>query len=88
MKPVTLPSVAKDQVEFWMKSPTLTLLAEGAGHWAALKSLADTGRIVGAKFHDARIAAICLQHGIAELWTADCDFSRFPELKTRNPLVS
>ncbi len=37
--------------------------------------------------HDARIAAICLAHGVSELWTADRDFSRFPELKARNPLV-
>lgn len=32
-------------------------------------------------------AAICLNHGIAMLWTADRDFSLFPELKTRNPLL-
>jgi predicted nucleic acid-binding protein len=37
--------------------------------------------------HDARIAAICLQHGVSELWTADRDFSRFPKVKVRNPLV-
>jgi len=24
---------------------------------------------------------------VAELWTADRDFSLFPELKTRNPLL-
>ncbi|MEJ7726221.1 MAG: hypothetical protein WKH47_04295 [Actinomycetes bacterium] len=38
--------------------------------------------------HDARIAGICLAHGVTELWTADRDFSRFPGLRTRNPLVS
>lgn len=37
--------------------------------------------------HDARIAAICLNHRVAELWTADRDFSVFPGLKTRNPLI-
>jgi hypothetical protein len=37
--------------------------------------------------HDARIAALCLQHGVSELLTADRDFSRFPALRTRNPLV-
>lgn len=25
--------------------------------------------------------------GVAELWTVDRDFSRFPALKTRNPLA-
>jgi len=36
--------------------------------------------------HDARVAAICLAHGVRELLTADRDFSLFPELRTRNPL--
>ena len=35
-----------------------------------------------------RIAAICIENGVTELWTADRDFSRFPQLKTRNPLVA
>jgi len=36
----------------------------------------------------AAIAAICLSHGVTELWTADRDFSYFPELRTNNPLVA
>jgi predicted nucleic acid-binding protein len=39
--------------------------------------------------HDARIAAaLCLHHGVAALWTADRDFSRFPELPASNPLIA
>lgn len=38
--------------------------------------------------HDARIAACCLLGGVGELWTVDRDFSRFPALKTRNPLIT
>jgi predicted nucleic acid-binding protein len=34
------------------------------------------------------VAAICLHNGISMLWTADRDFSRFPELKTSNPLIA
>jgi len=37
--------------------------------------------------HDARIAAICLAHGVREFWSADRDFSRFPDLNVVNPLV-
>lgn len=38
---------------------------------------------------DARIAALfCIQNGVTELLTADRDFGRFHELKTRNPLIS
>ena len=36
--------------------------------------------------HDARVAALCIAHGVTELWTADRDFGRFPDLVTRNPL--
>ena len=38
--------------------------------------------------YDARIAAVCLAHGVEELWTADRDFGRFPSLRTRNPLAT
>jgi predicted nucleic acid-binding protein len=43
--------------------------------------------VVGPRIHDARIAALCIQHGVDEIWTADRDFSRFPGIKTRNPLL-
>jgi len=34
-----------------------------------------------------RIAAICLNHGVSELWSADRHFMDFPPLKLRNPLI-
>ena len=37
--------------------------------------------------HDARGAALCITRGVTELRTADRDFSRFPNLETRNPLL-
>jgi len=33
------------------------------------------------------IAALCLQHGVSELRSADRDFPGFPQLKVRNPLL-
>jgi len=45
-------------------------------------------KVAGPRIHDARIAAVCLAHGVTELWTADRDFSRFPALRTRNPCVA
>jgi hypothetical protein len=36
--------------------------------------------------HDAHIAALAVEHGVTELWTADKDFARFPGLRIRNPL--
>jgi uncharacterized protein len=50
--------------------------------------LLTAGKIAGAQVHDARIATLCLQHGVRELWSADRDFSRYPALKVVNPLVS
>ena len=37
--------------------------------------------------HDARIATLCHRHGVTTLYSADRDFSRFPDLYTENPLV-
>jgi predicted nucleic acid-binding protein len=45
------------------------------------------GKVTGPLVHDARVAALCLSHGIRELWSADRDFDRFPQLKVTNPLV-
>ncbi len=78
---------AQAQVEIWMESPSLSLIGEAPQHWATLAKLATQAKVQGGAIHDARIAAICLDHGISELWTADRDFSRFPGLRVRNPLV-
>jgi len=75
------------QVEAWMESPSLLLIGESQGHWTELIKLVQNGKVQGPKIHDARIAAICVEHGVREFWTADRDFSRFPALKTINPLV-
>ncbi len=69
-----------------MNSPSLVLLAETEIHWPTLQSVATQGRVTGGQIHDARIAAICIQHGVRELWSADRDFGRFPALKVINPL--
>jgi len=83
--PSTAPQ-AIGQVEAWLESPSLALLAESGDHWSALKGLLLAGRVAGPLVHDARVAALCLQHGVRELWTVDRDFSRFPALTVTNPL--
>jgi len=85
--PPTGLEAALDQVAAWLESPSLVLLAEGSGYFPKLSSLLVNGRVVGPRVHDARVAAICADHGVGELLTADRDFSRFPALKTRNPLA-
>jgi uncharacterized protein len=85
--PPTSQDQAADQISAWLESPSVVVLSEGATHWAALRELLQTGKVTGPLVHDARIAALCLSHGVSELWTADRDFGRFPRLKAVNPLV-
>lgn len=84
------PPSAPDQAMLSMRElsavPHLRLIGETTNHLGILGEICRPG-VSGAKMHDARIAAICLGHGVRELWTADRDFSYFPELRTRNPLV-
>lgn len=85
--PPTPQAQALDQIDAWLQSPSVVLLAESAAHWSALRGLLAQARTVGPAVHDARIAALCLQHGVRELWSADRDFGRFRALKVLNPLV-
>ncbi len=54
------------------------------GHCETLTTVA---KIAGPAIHDARIVALCVAHGVSELWSADRDIARFAGLKTRNPLA-
>lgn len=78
---------ATEQVSAWMASPSLVLLGEPTDYWPTLQGLLASSRAVGPKVHDARVAALCIAHGVRELWSADRDFSAFAGLDTRNPLV-
>lgn len=84
--PTPVP-VAVEAVGALLEAPRLVLLSEAGGYWEALRGLLDKGLLAGPIVHDARIAALCRVHGVSELWTADRDFSRFPDLALRNPLV-
>jgi toxin-antitoxin system PIN domain toxin len=86
-QPASSLEQAIDQVEAWSESPSLSWLAEGDGYWHELRQAIVPARVVGPRIHDARIAALCSLHNVRELWTQDRDFSRFPDLRTRNPLV-
>jgi toxin-antitoxin system PIN domain toxin len=85
--PPTPLARALDQVDAWVESPTLVLLAESPTHWPTLRPLLAKARVAGAQVHDARVEALCRQHGVRELWSADRDFSRFAGLAVVNPLV-
>jgi len=86
--PPTPPEDAMAQIACWLESPTLVLLHEGDGFWETLQGLLHDSAVQGGAVHDARIAALCVRHGVKRLFSADRDFSRFPELATENPLRS
>lgn len=76
------------QVRAWIASPTCRLLSETPQHRTLLEAVIKTSRVRGGAIHDARIAAICIGHGVSELWSVDRDMSRFPGLRIVNPLVA
>jgi uncharacterized protein len=86
-KPASTLTEALGFVDALLASPQLHLLSESPGYFEKLRNIATIARLKGPRIHDARIAALCLHHGVSELWSADRDFSAFPQLKVRNPLV-
>ena len=86
-KPASTTVQALDQVDIWLEAPSLSVLSEDLQTWTVTRELIRAGSITGPRVYDARIAAVCLQHGVSELWTHDRDLSRFPALRTRNPLI-
>lgn len=84
---VKTPTQAFDQIHVWKASPSLTILNDSGTAFELLEKIVLKGKVTGPMVHDARIAACCLSYGVSCLYTIDRDFSRFPQLKTSNPLV-
>jgi toxin-antitoxin system PIN domain toxin len=80
------PDQAWRQLYAWMSSPSVRLLAETPEFPAVLERLVTGSRVRGPIVHDARVAALCLAHGVEVLLTRDRDFSMFRGLETRDPL--
>ncbi len=68
-------------------SPTVVLLHETSNHPQVMLRVLNESGVSGNLIHDAHIAALCVEHGISELITADRDFSRFSSINTLNPFV-
>jgi hypothetical protein len=86
-KTITPAEIAFAQLRALQSLSNLAFIAEIDGHLAYIEALSLAALVRGGAVHDARIAAICLSHGVTELWPADRDFSRFPALAVRNPSV-
>ena len=80
-------SEALDFLDPLFAAPQLHLLSESFGYFVRLREIATAARLKGPRIYDARIAALCLHHGVRKFWSADRDFSAFPQLSARNPLI-
>jgi predicted nucleic acid-binding protein len=82
--PPTPTARALEQVDAWLGSPSLTVLTESEQHWSQLRSVITASQ---ARIHDARIVALCRQHGVRELWSAGRDLNGYASLSVANPLA-
>ena len=79
------PDQAWAQLTAWFDAPGLQLLSESEDFAAVLATFARRPRVRGPVIHDARVAAICVAHGVDKLLSRDRDFSLFPELAIEDP---
>ena len=84
----TSPLKAWRQFQAWSGSPSNRMIGETEDFEAVLRRFVVRPRVVGGVIHDARIAAICVAHGVETLLTRDRDFSLFPELRTQDPFAT
>lgn len=81
------PDEALRQVDLWLASPSVRVLNESRHHWETLRRVVDETGVSGTAIHDAKIAAVCLDHGVTEIVTGDGGFASVPPLRVRNPFA-
>ena len=81
------PEDAWHQLRVWEASPMCRMIGETDGLMDVLEGFVNRPKVSGAIVHDARIAAICMANGVETLLTRDRDFSLFPQLPTRDPIL-
>ena len=86
-KPASVASHRAEHAPAAMQARHRLARAPAQNCWRVLSELTRKAKLQGGQFHDARIAAICIENGVTALWSADRDFGRFKALKTVNPLV-
>ena len=68
-------------------SPSVRRLLPTDDTPAVLRDVLDDSGVRGRDVHDAHIFALCLEHGVRELYTADKGFRRFRGLKVTDPFA-
>jgi len=80
-------SLALEDLDVVLASPSLHLLSETNRHAEIARRLLRQGDASGNLVHDAHIAALCVEHGVSDLFTGDRDFHRFPDITVVNPFA-
>jgi len=79
------PDVARANLAAVLDRPHVRCPGEGTGFWRIYQDTVGTDAIRGNLVTDAHIAALMRQHGVSTIWTADRDFRRFADIKSRDP---
>ena len=85
------PSSADEALEAlanFLQPPAVRVLSETAAHETILREVLRASQVTGNLMHDAHLVALALEHGVHEILTLDKDFSRFPQVSSRNPFRS
>jgi predicted nucleic acid-binding protein len=76
------------QLAAWFAAPAVRLIGETTEEFdRVLGGFLRRPRVRGPIVHDARVAAICVAHGVTKLLSRDRDFQLFPELPLEDPLA-
>ncbi|HET9783573.1 MAG TPA: TA system VapC family ribonuclease toxin, partial [Terriglobales bacterium] len=75
------------QLQIMFTSPTLQLLGETPRHGEILQQVLSQSAASGNLIHDAHVWALCLEHGVSDLVSADRDMNRFRGMRLHNPFV-
>jgi toxin-antitoxin system PIN domain toxin len=77
---------ALENVRSWLETPQADIVQPGPRHLDILDSFARAGVLASGLMTDAHVAALAIELQ-AEVHSNDNDFSRFPGLRWRNPLI-
>jgi toxin-antitoxin system PIN domain toxin len=84
-KPLTVAEAAA-RVQSWLDQPCTRIITPTERHWIILRELLEKGQATANLVSDAHLATLAIEYG-CKLYSTDSDFSRFPSLKWRNPLI-
>jgi hypothetical protein len=85
--PPVPPAIARADMARFLASPSLVLLSETARHAEVLDAVLTESGVTGNLVYDAHIVALCREHGVREILTADGDFRRLSGIKITNPFA-